>query len=229
MKNRKFIRYSSTIGALLAISGGANAIIQPGEILNGVDGDKILDHNFDDLFIDIDNDGTPDFMVGMIDYSFYISGLSATLIYRGCVITAYSSFYVDNSSYASNIANKFSLNQVIGPLNNPYDYGYVSLFSQLPPSPPVTLPNFDGINGDTGYLGIEKISPSGINYGWIHVNIGPESTPITFDICAMEHTPDKPIVAGNSIPVPLLPIASAAGLGLIGLLAAMKKRKKVTA
>ncbi|MBN2263257.1 MAG: hypothetical protein JW735_10105, partial [Prolixibacteraceae bacterium] len=69
----------------------------------------------------------------------------------------------------------------------------------------------------------------GIKYGWVQVQISEEGDEVSFINCAMENTPDQPILAGTGSAVPLLPIASAAGLGLIGLFAAMKRRKKLTA
>ncbi|MBN1925997.1 MAG: hypothetical protein JW798_09185 [Prolixibacteraceae bacterium] len=239
----KFTHYAASVGALLAVSGGVHAAIHPGSIMNGPDGDAVLDHHNDAVFIDINNDGLPDFIVEMYSFSGTVTTTTGSITStfhaedRLVEMMGATSCFIDNSRYyfsSSSYLNIFvrnnPLNNVIGPIDHPNHSGFISWYTDPASIVPFAFqPDFDGTSGDDGYIGVSMITPGGTSYGWIHINIGAESTPVTFDICAMEHTPNKPIVAGNSIPVPLLPIASAAGLGLIGLMAAMKKRKKVTA
>lgn len=240
MKNKKFIKYSSAIGALLAVSGGAHAVIQPGNIMPGIDGDIILNHNDDYVFIDIDNDNVPDFIAWLgsysVSYTFSSNSFPTHILERFIEFSATSSFFMENAitySSSSSFINFFvknnQQNDVIGPIDNLRYSGFISWFtdpSSVFPFP--FFPDFDGVNGDDGYIGVGMTTPDGTNYGWIHVNIGPGCMPVIFDTCVMEHTANMPIAAGNSLPVPILPIASAAGLGIIGLMAALKKRKKVT-
>ncbi|MCF8358332.1 MAG: hypothetical protein K9H26_06210 [Prolixibacteraceae bacterium] len=234
-----FFHYAASVGALLAVSGSANAVILPGKFLPiGPYSDAILDHDYDRVFIDLNDDDQPDFLLAFESHTRTTSTGSTTLFVTERIvdIIAASSCFIDNTlqyiaSSSTNIfARNNQLNDAIGPISYPYDRGIISMYTDPAPSTPIPLtPDFDGTNGDEGYIGVGKTSPEGTYYGWIHITIGPECTPVTFDTCALEYYPNRPIAAGDSTPVPLLPIASAAGLGLIGLMAAMKKRKKVTA
>ncbi|MCF8358334.1 MAG: hypothetical protein K9H26_06220 [Prolixibacteraceae bacterium] len=222
MKNNKFIRYTTTVGALLTVSGGANAVIQPGSIT----GDALLDHVGDEVFIDLDRDGTPDFIGFAVGVSYGSIPDWMEFILYGYASGNFVEIYSLSTSFSWPMPkiNNFNLNDLIGPLSYPYYYGVISHYSApSPPSPP-TAP-FNPTN-DEGYIGVSMLKPSGTCYGWIQVSIGTEGDAVEFTACALEHRTNDPIVAGNSVPVPLLPIASAAGLGLVGLMAALKKRKK---
>lgn len=91
--------------------------------------------------------------------------------------------------------------------------------------------NFDRYPNETRYVGI-RFSSDGTNwhYGWIAVQANP--LPYTSGIFgqvinyAYETEVNTPINAGNAETVPLLPIASAAGLGLVGLFGALRARRK---
>ena len=268
MNNKqKLLKYSGAVGALLAVAGTANAYIRPGEILLNYDppyappelnfdGDGILNHNQDYVFIDIDRDGKPDFIAMMAMNSLSTSSLSPLLdnSYSG-----YSAFvlmgsygysnkygYVGLNSYYSSdssparrsklskpptygFINNYAVGANIGPLAYPNDVGLLTFFSNNEPSSPssnipqpVPFNNF----GDNGYVGVSLENNGGFNYGYIQVDIDVNSQSVEFLSCAIETNSNAPIPAGAAENVPLLPIASAAGLGLIGLMAAMKKRKK---
>ncbi len=236
MKKNKFTKYTSTVGALLAVSGGAHAVIQPGTIIKGPDGDAILDHDGDEVLFDLDNDGNPDFIaVALIDSSY--------LSYFGSIYYSYQSFglvaytygnFVELNSFSTYFflgspkLKKFNMNDVVGPLSYSFYGGIITKYS-IPvgdPIPTTTPPGTFEYTNDQGYVGIQMVTDSGIKYGWIDVHINSTGNEVGFTGCALEYRPNDPIVAGNSVPVPLLPIASAAGLGLVGLMTALKKRKK---
>jgi hypothetical protein len=244
-KSKKLVRYSTAAAALLAVSGGANAAIVPGTIMTEYDGDtydNILDHFRDFVYIDMNDDGEPDFLAGMSSYSYFGTIYRSALIYGidGMSIDYENLIALEGSfgprspeplgipSYP--MVKKYSLNNPIGPLDNPDFVGLISAYSDGggggPQSPP--LNPFNPSN-DEGFIGIQMDNDGEINYGWIHIVIGENSESVEFIACALETAPAQSILAGNSTAVPLLPIASAAGLGLIGLMAAMKKRRKLTA
>lgn len=233
MKN-KFTRYASSVGALLAVSGGVNAAINTGRIINGPDGDAILSHHDDEVLFDLDRDGNPDIIAIAWIGSYYFSSYS----FRSFAIGSYTyGNLVELNSistmffYPEPKIKKFNLNDVIGPLTYSNSWGLITNYS-IPigdPIPTTTPPGTFGYTNDQGYIGTEMLTGSGSKYGWIHAITSPTGDEVEFTACALENTPNMPIVAGNSIPVPLLPIASAAGLGLVGLMAALKKRKKVNA
>ncbi len=238
MKN-KFTHYAASVGALLAISGGAHAVIQPGTIIKGPDGDAILDHRGDEVLFDLDNDGNPDFIaVAWIDSSFGPIFSSSYYSYRSFALGSYTyGNLVELNSISSSFfwsepkLKKFNLNDIIGPFSYGYSYGLITNYS-IPvgdPIPTTTPPGTFEYTNDQGYVGIQMFTDSGIKYGWIDVHINSTGNEVGFTGCALEYRPNAPIAAGDSVPVPLLPIASAAGLGLVGLMAALKKRKKVNA
>lgn len=92
--------------------------------------------------------------------------------------------------------------------------------------------NFVSYPNETRYVGV-RFSADGTNwhYGWIAI----QANPIPYSSgnfgqvlnYAYETTENTPILAGVAgVPVPLLPIASAAGLGLIGLFGAVRARRR---
>jgi hypothetical protein len=112
----------------------------------------------------------------------------------------------------------------IGPINSyANNWGYIFSYSGIGkgvPAGPLGA-NFDG--GDTGFIGVGLDTGSGHHYGWIQIHVGSGGEFVEFMGAAYETSADTPITAGAT--VPLLPIASAAGLGLVGLMAALKRRK----
>jgi hypothetical protein len=239
-KSKKLVRYSTAAAALLAVSGGANAAIVPGKIMTEYDGDtfdNILDYDEDVVLIYINNDEIPDFVAYMSswlsDTPFGIYDLRSVFVSAYNNVGASGNSIGNTNSYRYYV-NKFQLNEPIGPLINPYYFGIIADYSEgeAPPSPPFSPLSAPFSNSmDEGFIGIQTtLTASGQqHYGWIHVVIGEDLETTEFIACALETAPGQSILAGNSTAVPLLPIASAAGLGLIGLMAAMKKRRKLTA
>jgi hypothetical protein len=223
----KLIRYSTAAGALLAVSANAPAAIIPGTFNAGYPGlDRILDHDDDIVYIDINNDGHNDF------YGSFSSGSTFGESYRSAFIEGIGKGDIveNNSSGSDAYLKKFSLNDPIGPsFENPYSYGYIFEFSSIDDlganSPAALGAPFDPEN-DGGYVGVSIHTDDGDKFGWIQIAIDENSESVEFIACASESLVNTPIPAGNNATVPLLPIASAAGLGLVGLMAALKRRKK---
>jgi hypothetical protein len=225
-KSKKLVRYSTAAAALLAVSGGANAAIVPGTITS-TNGENTLDDTFDEIFVDIDSNGEIDFLGIVVGYSgsFYGSFYQ----YKYFLFGSYESgrmVEIDGYAYYP-IIKKFFLNENIGPLASSSSYGMISEYSEggftSPPMAPFNPSN------DTGYIGVSVDDGGGPKYGWVNIQISEEGDFIEFISAGSESVPNRSILAGSSATVPLLPIASAAGLGLIGLMAAMKKRRKLTA
>jgi hypothetical protein len=93
--------------------------------------------------------------------------------------------------------------------------------------------NFCHYPNETRYAGIRftKDGGSNWNYGWIGIqinelplaNTGTVGSVINY---AYETSPNTSILAGGASPVPVLPIASALGLGLAGLFGFIRSRRK---
>ncbi len=97
--------------------------------------------------------------------------------------------------------------------------------------------NFNYYAGQTRYMGIRYSKDSGTTwyYGWmsIQVNNFSPSNPLYNQSSVGQilgwsfgNLPDTAVLAGSGVTVPLLPIASAAGLGLVGLFGALRARRK---
>lgn len=252
----KLVRYSSAAGALLAVSGGAQAGLIKGTF-SGSDGDNILNHHMDRVNIDMNNDGIDDFMGIMLSSfysdSYYSNGtwyytyFSIKISEIGYYMHAGSSeyFQVDNNSQGPFFLpriKKYNLQEEIGPLKNPNNYGIISAYSHasspsyyIPATP--TGPSFFN-HEDFGYIGVTMpLSDKLPHYGWIQIEIDSDGS-VEFQDAGIDdrsyinqanQETGVPVYAGGGTAVPLLPIASAAGLGLVGLMAALKRKKNKNA
>lgn len=247
MKNdkQKFIKYSSAVGALLAVSSSSMADIIPGEIMLNYtppgsqyqlfDGDAILNHDLDFVFIDMNRDGIPDFVALMRSNSFHpstSSSFSVTTTYNSIdvFLAAYgSSGMIAFNNTLSTFINNYATGENIGPIINPGNSGLLTMFTngfpQTPPSSEIQTSPFSPF-GDEGYVGVSVNYGTGLQYGFIQVDIDVNSQRVEFISAGLEREINTPIAAGAAPNVPLLPIASASALGLIGLMTALKKRKK---
>jgi hypothetical protein len=241
---KKITTYTAAVGALLAVSGAANAGIIPGIILPGDDGDTSLDMSDPDdvVFIDINDDGVIDF------YGYVWSQSSGSALFRSACIAGYetnSATYTNyigiesfnnsinpfDPTYGWAVSKKYLQNDPIGPLALKNEWGMITYYSEGTPGPgpgplaPPTAPF--NLSNDQGYIGVSMVNGSSTNYGWIQIAIDEDGENVDFLAAASESVSNEPILAGSSATVPLLPIATAAGLGLIGLMAAMRKRRKI--
>jgi hypothetical protein len=231
----KIVRYSTAVGALLAIAPAANAAPVRGTLLPGDDGNTTLTHDEDFVGIDLNNDGFPDFyavMYSSTDLS--PNPFDATLI-KGILLFAYTGNYIEmpasstfstttsSSSFFVSGVKKFLPGEKIGPLNNPSNIGLLAMYSNGLPQEPPAKPTAPFGLGDSGFIGVSMSDGVDNNYGWIQVSLEPNVDLQVID-CALERIVAIPISAGAT--VPLLPIASALGIGLVGLAAYAKGRKK---
>ena len=83
-------------------------------------------------------------------------------------------------------------------------------------------------HGETGFAGFRwpDGQPDEFKYGWLEMEVGNSTPYIKIGNGAMETHPDLQVRAGDMSPVPFAPIASALGLGLIGLFGYMRRRKQ---
>jgi hypothetical protein len=217
----KLTRYSTAVGALLAVSANASAVILSGNFNPGrPDLDNILNDDNDTVYIDMNHDGVPEF------YAVMNSGgpFSSRSAWVGALDS--SGFVENDSSNSEPFLKKFNLNELVGPsFSYPYSWGYIFGRSIGAPGSPAKL-GAPFNSTDQGYIGVGLHSGSGNQYGWIQMSVNSNPASVEFFASASESLYDDPIPAGSGPAVPLLPIASAAGIGLVGLMAAMKRRKK---
>jgi hypothetical protein len=224
----KLTRYSTAVGALLAVSATANAKIDMGVITPSKD--NIIDHDGDIVYIDMNKDGIADFKAQLwssVWTSSTSSGSTYTTSSRSAWVSALNSaqgFVAVESSGNYPDLTKFDMDDPIGPINYyAHNWGYIFSYSGLgktAPAGPLT-DDFDG--GETGFIGVGLDTGHGPHYGWIQIQVGSGGEYVEIMGAAYETSANTPITAGAT--VPLLPIASAAGLGLVGLMAALKRRK----
>jgi hypothetical protein len=223
---KKITQYAAATGAMLAFAPIANAIIIPGKITGG-DGNTVLNQDEDFVFIDLNNDGVDDFMAYM--YTSTDTSEGDTYSYKAVLFGYYgsgSSGLVDMEIISSPpILHKYDISEPIGPLAYPSNFGVLSIYTSEPlKSPlndPVDIYNTFLING-TGFVGVSLGESGAEHYGWIQVDMSDGDA--NFINCAMESAENTPITAGSA--VPLLPIASALGLGLVGAVTALRKRNR---
>jgi hypothetical protein len=224
----KLTRYSTAVGALLAVSATANAKVVMSPITSS--GDNILNHDGDVVYIDINNDGIADFKGGMMS-SVWTTGTSSTFTTssRSAWVEAINpsqGFLAVESSSSYPDLTMFNIDQQIGvSFQYAYNWGYIFDTSAFGPKTPPAGPLSDSFDeNETGFIGVGLDVNDGTHYGWIQIHVGSGGESVEFIQAAYQTAPNTPIIAGST--VPLLPIASAAGLGLVGLMAALKRRKK---
>lgn len=247
-KNHKLIKYY-LVTAFLVVSISVNATVHYGKILLDYttpappeiifDGDAFLDHNLDLIFIDMDCDDEPDFAAIMhmnspstVSPFPDLSSSESTILNPAPPNSLMVMMIAFNKpgliGLDDGYINNFAIGDMIGPFGENSDYqGLLTYFSNNnQQSTTTTGPQPIPFNpfGDHGFIGVALEDEFGFKYGYIQINIDVNSQSVEFINCALEYTPNKAIAAGKA--VPLLPIASAAGLILIGLIGAIKKRRK---
>jgi hypothetical protein len=223
---KKITQYAAATGALLAFAPVANASVILGTI-TGDDGNTVLNHDDDVVFIDINNDGINDFIAYMYVSTDTSNGI--TYSYKAVLLGYYgsgSSGFVEMYGSAIPIIQKFEITEPIGPLAFPSDFGVLSAYTSpvepaAPGAGPIDINDTFFLNG-TGFVGVSLGNGSHQHYGWIQASVSDGDT--NFINCAIESVENTPITAGSA--VPLLPIASALGLGLVGAITALRKRNR---
>jgi hypothetical protein len=225
---KKISQYAAATGAMLALAPVANASVIPGTITGG-DGNTVLNQDEDFVFIDLNNDGVDDFMAYM--YTSTDTSEGDTYSYKAVLFGYYgsgSSGLVDMEIISSPpFLHKYDISEPIGPLAYPSNFGVLSLYTSeplVPKSPQNASPDINNtfLSNGTGFVGVSLGESGAEHYGWIQVDVNDGDA--NFINCALEQVENTPITAGSA--VPLLPIASALGLGLIGAITALRKRNK---
>ncbi|NLU38276.1 MAG: hypothetical protein GXX78_05230 [Bacteroidales bacterium] len=236
---KKVGKYSVAAGAALLTGNMANAAVQAAT--SGVP--FTIDYN--QHGIDFDGDGLFEvFVNGDARFSswssssswFSYSGNWAYLESGSDPDAAYFEV-IQHGVYANDSYDPAALplNHLIGPTLSGTSYWSNSFYATLMSTGSGIYNNNDGnfdmYPNETRYVGIRFSSDeTNWHYGWIAV----QANPLPYSSgnfgqvinYAYETEVNKPILAGNSVTVPLLPIASAAGLGLVGLFGALRARRK---
>jgi hypothetical protein len=223
MKNisKRATRYIAAAGAFIAGGHMAEASVNHGVIT----GDKLLDQNGDFAFIDLDNDSNPDFIMFMYKYSY--SYYSYSFIYEGVALYASSSnAYVGLDSGSWYWAKNYGNGDIIGSLTRP-DHGTAVIGDNS--YWPFFLSGSDAIQNNPGFgnIGVSIIKGGNTHYGFIQIYTDQVDFTVELFNAFYESTPDEPIVAKSADTVPLLPLASGLGIGIIGLFSLLKRRKQL--
>ncbi len=195
-------------------------------------------------YIDLDNNGTPDFLITFSDYdsgysSSRILGMGSLLspslgkkISEGNKIVSErpldtpptSSGLQDIPLYFTSVLSAGEL------ISEDADEWFFSsyFFRNTPPTSPAPLGGtfYDG--DYEGYLGVYFLGDDNeFHYGWLSVELGPNGEYVKINGSAYNPSPGQPIIAGASAtPVPVPLIASILGFGLIGGGILLKRRKR---
>lgn len=241
---KKIGKYATAAGAVLLTGNLANAAINLTT--------TTINLSFDNSHgVDFDGDGDNELIVNVIG-SIYGTLDPIAFIQLGSDADATSVEVINGGPY--NILSgsffygpaAFPLNRIIGPTLassssywaslRPAGYGVQAIiwtYNGAGNSMHIEG-NFLSNVGDTKYAGIRFTNDGGTtwHYGWIGFEINNQPLAGTGTVgsivnYAYESTADQPIYAGIAGPaVPLAPVASALGLGLVGLLGFFKSRRK---
>lgn len=225
----KTARYLAAAGTFIAGGQVANAAIVRGTI-----GDlEFPNPSVEITFIDLDNDGNPEF--GMLRHKTTYSSSSYTFSYSALAIRGGSSAAIGLDSGSYIWAQNFTNGSMIGPLSRATGSGYSSnmaaLMTNRPYSSGYPMPpagnNSIKNNPGFGIIGVSFMIGSNTHYGFIQVFTDPANGSYQIFNAYYEDIPDTPIRGTSSNSVPLLPLASGLGFGVIGLMAFLKKRKQL--
>jgi hypothetical protein len=227
-------KYATAAGAVLLTGNLANATVH----LTTTTINLVGDNGDDDIYypIDFDGDGYGEVSIGVYTSYWSSSSMSASVW-----LTSASSAWVSTYEHVENDGNYFNnadpaplaLNKIIGPTlqsGATWDNeGSDTIVSTEDSS--IDDGSFGYYPNETRYLGV-RFTDDGTHwyYGWIGIQI--HSTPLGGGIVghiidyAYEDVANSPIYAGGGAStVPVLPIASALGLGLAGLFGFIRNRR----
>jgi hypothetical protein len=202
--------YALATGAILANPGQIRADI----IYSGVvDQPVAANASFD---LDLDDDGTTDFTV----FNLIVArdGVLAVQAPPGNALVTTPPDAAALNAFAEISAND-PLGAGIRPMAGFTGYFYGSSFYAYYFSGPWA-------NGQNRFLGLRFVFPDGSNhYGWARISVGGFNAVATVHDWAYEDTPDKPILAGDTIgggaalpspaPLPRIPALEASSLALL--------------
>lgn len=227
---RKVGKYTAAAGAVLLTGNLANAAVHfTPSTINLTPGS---------YGIDFDGDGDFELIMDVSSSSYYsyFSGVRI-ILELGSDADATSFEVIQGGPFGTNYdVAAFPLNRIIGPtLASSSSYwrneNVDTIVSTVSGS--FNDGNFGYYPLQTRYAGVRFTSDGGTNwhYAWIGININ--NTPLLGTGSAgqivgfaYETTPNQSILAGSGATVPLAPLASAVGLGLVGLFGFFKSRRK---
>lgn len=237
---RKIGKYTTAAGAVLLTGNLANANVHLTtttiDLIGGPGGNN---HYYP---IDFDGDGLGEISIG-VSTSYWSAGGYGAFVWLtygyDTGVTSYNQ--LENSNYWSNgDPAPLALNKVIGPTIESSswwdDQSGDSIANSTNGSFDTSSGNFGAYPNETRYLGIRFTGDSGANwyYGWVGIQIN--NTPLSSSGSgtkvgeiidyAYEKTPNRAILAGSGTAVPILPIASITGMGLVGLFGFLRNRRK---
>lgn len=243
---KKIGKYATAAGAVLLTGNLANAAINLTT--------TTINLSFDNSHgVDFDGDGDNELIVNVIG-SIYNTLDPVAFIQLGSDADATSVEVINGGPYDTvsglfaNSPAAFPLNRIIGPtLASSSSYwtylgpigtegqAIIWTYNGGGGTSMHVAGNFLSNVGDTKYAGIRFTNDGGTtwHYGWIGFEINNQPLAGTGTVgsivnYAYESNADQPIYAGITGPaaVPLAPLASALGLGLVGLLGFFKSRRK---
>ncbi|HPR31139.1 MAG TPA: hypothetical protein PLK12_03545 [Prolixibacteraceae bacterium] len=243
---QKIGKYSTAAGAVLLTGNLANAIVYPTQttidLTSGPGGAPRY------YPIDFDHDGLGEVSIGVL--TSYWTYTNSSITYSAPRATVWLTYgydtgvstyeHIENHNYWSAAdPAPLELNKVIGPTLESGSFWNGESSDTIVSSRYSSIwdGNFGYYPNETRYLGVRFTGDGGTNwyYGWVGIQIF--DTPLAdapyngstvgriIDY-AYETDTNTEILAGSSTPVPVLPIASALGLGLVGLFAFLRNRRK---
>lgn len=243
---QKIGKYTTAAGAVLLTGNLANAIVYPTvttvDLIGGPDGN---DHYYP---IDFDHDGLGEVSIGASTSYWSANSMYGWVWLTYGYDTGVTSYQQrENTNYPTWYdPAPLALNKTIGPTSNFstwWDNQHSDTIVWTNDGSIYTWwgsasgGNFGYYPNDTRYLGVRFTGDGGAHwyYGWIGIMI--YDTPLASNSAsgtslgqitgyAYETDANTAIAAGSSSTVPVLPIASALGMGLVGLFAFMRNRRK---
>jgi hypothetical protein len=228
---KKIGKYSTAAGAVLLTGNLANAQVH------------LTTTNIDLTFgnshgIDFDGDGLNELNI-YVYTSIYNSSDPAAFIYLGNDPDATYFQVIDGGPYDTfGSAAALPLNRKIGPtLDSVSSYWSSGSWDAIAwtyfGEGNIFKGNFAYYTDQTRYMGVRFTKDGGSNwyYGWIGIQINSLPLAKTGTVgnvidYAYQTSPNTGLLAGSSTAVPLVPIASAIGLGLAGLFGVIRSRRK---
>jgi len=202
--------YSALAGAFLLTGLSAEAAV----VYTDVDPDETYNTDGDLYELDVNNDGTPDFSLYVVDFTYpgIFSTTASGATYGGLFRDVFMIPASGNSvagSYGGTFAYPYALNSgdLIGPALSFQDVTFQSMVYYLAvldfPEPGSTLPflssgNWIGVNDK--YLGLKFQIDGDTHYGWARLDCGADHHSFTIKDYAYETIADEPIEAGEVAP-----------------------------
>lgn len=216
---KKIGKYSAAAGTALLTGNMANAEIIKKDTIVALNSSQ-------DIYVDFDGDGTYELDLHMRVYSGYHS-------MRLFHVKSNVSLFIKGINQAVLLSSNKVIEET---LTGAYTWKYLTQNRLASTSSPLIYGILQSHVGEICYTGFRFTKDGGTNYyyGWMKYQV---SSTFPFDKnnelygwylgFAYENTPNTPILAGQTpIPVPVLPAASALGLGLIGLMGYFRSRRK---